>query len=228
MPKLIACGCSNTYGHGLKDISFPGKHGKINYLLGASKLAWPQKLADLLGYECVNMGIPAAPNKLIAYRLTEVDDIQPDDIIVFMWTFLLRQAILPDLTRTPNARIDDTTDILFLRRDQIPTNNSYAASESWIDWQVKYDNDYNLLNENMAWLASGNHYARSKTNNVYNYSINGGVMLPMQDRYAVNILDDIASYAYEKPRALDDAHPGEATHLRIAKQIYGDIKKGNK
>jgi hypothetical protein len=53
-------------------------------------------------------------------------------------------------------------------------------------------------------------------------------MLPMQDRYAVNILDDIASYAYEEPRALDNAHPGEATHLRIAKQIYGDIKKGNK
>jgi len=226
MPKLIACGCSNTYGHGLEDISFPGKQGKINYLLGASKLAGPQKLADMLGYECVNLAIPAAPNKLIAYRLTEVPDIQSDDIIVFMWKFLLRQCILPDIE--PDQVIEETADILFLRRDQADFNKAYKASESWIEWQAKYNTDYNLLNENMVWLASGNHYAKSKTQNVYNYSINGGVMLPMQDKYAVNIIDDIASYAYTEPLALDNAHPGEATHLRIAKQIYGDIKEGNK
>ena len=223
MPKLIACGCSNTYGHGLEDISFPGKKGKINYLLGASKLAWPSKLADMLGYECVNLAIPAAPNKLIAYRLTEVESIEPDDIIVFMWTFLLRQCILPEIE--PTDVIEDTADILFLRRDQANFNKAYKASEDWIKWQARYDNDYNLLNENMAWVAMGNHYAKSKTQNVYNYSINGGVMLPMQEKYAVNIIDDVASYAYNAPLALDDAHPGEATHLRIAKQIYGNIRK---
>ena len=223
MPKLIACGCSNTYGHGLKDISIPDKKGQINYSLGASKLAWPDRLADMLGYECVNLALPASPNKLIAYRLTEVEDIQPDDIVVFMWTFLPRQCILPNIN--PNTVIKNSRDILFLRRDQTNTNRAYHASKGWTEWEARYSNDYNLLNENMTWVASGNHFAKSKTMNVYNYSINGGAMLPMQKKYAVNIIDDVGRYAYNPPLALDNAHPGEAAHLRIAQQIYDDIKK---
>jgi hypothetical protein len=49
--RLIAFGCSNTYGEGLEDCWIPEfrKHGPK-----PSKVAWPQILADKMGRECVN------------------------------------------------------------------------------------------------------------------------------------------------------------------------------
>ena len=221
MPRVIACGCSNTYGHGLKDIT--DNFGKMYMpLRGPSKLAWPQLLADKLGYECVNLSMPASSNKLISYKLTD-QKIEKDDVVVFLWTFLLRTCILKEIdpSETLNERV------IYLHKAS-RKDESKKAAQSWVKWQAKYGTDYDLLNENMVWVSAANRYAERFTNNVYNYSINGGELFPLQDRYSVNIIEDFGKKVYNMPKALDRSHPGEEAHQEMANIIYNNIVKDNK
>jgi len=59
--RLIAFGCSYTYGAGLEDCFTPPiGHGPI-----PSKFAWPQLVANELNMECINMSSSGASNKEI-------------------------------------------------------------------------------------------------------------------------------------------------------------------
>lgn len=216
MPKLIALGCSNTYGHGLPDVTFPNGM-LISPLRKPSNLAWPQKLADLLGYKCVNISRPASSNKLIAYRLLE-QEIDEDDIVVFLWSFLLRTCIVDDAA-LPHEPLDER--VKYLHRWAANTNQKSA--QAWIKWRAKYANENDLAIENMSWLATGNHYANLHTKNVYNYTMNDRALMPYADRFKINIIQDFSKLAYKMPKALDRQHPGEEAHTEMAKFMHRKI-----
>ena len=76
MPRLVAFGCSHTYGEGLEDCWNweTRKAGPV-----ASKFAWPQILANLLKRECVNLGRRGASNKEILHNI-QMFDFEKDDI----------------------------------------------------------------------------------------------------------------------------------------------------
>ena len=82
MPTVWATGCSYTYGHGLKDChvdpDIPGPE--------PSKYAWPQLVADRLGYECVNVSKPGLGAKGAWHLLIANQQLfKPNDILVVMW-----------------------------------------------------------------------------------------------------------------------------------------------
>ena len=78
MKRLIAFGCSHTYGIGLGD---------------PSKEAWPMVLGDLLEVQkTVNKGNPGASIKEIAHTAFNFKYL-PTDIVVFLWTHLNRHCI---------------------------------------------------------------------------------------------------------------------------------------
>lgn len=83
--RLIAFGCSNTYGQGLEDcyenIKFP------------SKLAWPQLLADKLNYECINLSIPGASNALILHSISNFN-FKKSDLVLILWSYSERYTQL--------------------------------------------------------------------------------------------------------------------------------------
>lgn len=91
MPRLVAFGCSFTYGHGLPDCHIaPDLPG-----LTASKLAWPQLVADQLNLTCVNLSKPGISNKRIWRDLVEFDRLC-DDVICVMWTEPSRSCLFED------------------------------------------------------------------------------------------------------------------------------------
>lgn len=96
MSRLIAFGCSFTYGHGLKDCCFDGiKHHKIDVMHTPSKFAWPQIAADMLDLECVNCSVSGTGNKQILYNIVNFE-FKPNDIVVPMWTYFCRHMVLQD------------------------------------------------------------------------------------------------------------------------------------
>lgn len=86
--RIIAFGCSLTYGHGLEDCvdknNNPGPK--------PSKFAWPQVLANNLGTECINCSAPGASNKLILYNLQNFT-FEKNDFVVCLWTHRNRHHI---------------------------------------------------------------------------------------------------------------------------------------
>lgn len=87
MPRLVAFGCSYSYGHGLpdcideSDVLQPGPE--------PSKFAWPQLLADKLGYKCLNLSSPGAGNFEILMRVLETEFYQ-DDLVILGFSYFTR------------------------------------------------------------------------------------------------------------------------------------------
>lgn len=83
MPRLIACGCSHTYGESLpgclttKRIDDPQPP--------PSQFAWPHVLAEKLGIEYLNRAHGGASNKQISTQMLSTE-LNKDDIVVFLWT----------------------------------------------------------------------------------------------------------------------------------------------
>ena len=92
MSRLIAFGCSLTKGAGLPDI-YDKKTNYHNPKTGGSKYAWPQIIANLGNFECINLGYNASSNKLIANNILDFQ-FEYHDLCIIMWTFPLRHAIL--------------------------------------------------------------------------------------------------------------------------------------
>ena len=87
--RLIAFGCSNTYGQALPDNIV----GENNAAPPASKFAWPSVLAEKLNIEYVNKGMPAASNKLISHVIRNTN-FQDDDIVIVLWSYVDRWCII--------------------------------------------------------------------------------------------------------------------------------------
>lgn len=77
MKRLIAFGCSSTYGQGLPDC-LTGEEKP-------SKFAWPHILATDLNIECINTSTCGAPNKKILLQILDFP-FKKDDIVVTLWS----------------------------------------------------------------------------------------------------------------------------------------------
>ena len=69
--RFLAVGDSHTYGDELKDI----------------KDAWPYKLAQLIGYDVDNRGVPGSSNPAIHNRVIRAVSEQHYDLVVIGWSF---------------------------------------------------------------------------------------------------------------------------------------------
>lgn len=91
MNRIVAFGCSHTYGMGLED-SFI-EEDLLKPATSPSKLAWPALLADKLGYTCSNQSIPAGSNLEILYSILDFK-FQEGDKVVVGWTTPLRDVVI--------------------------------------------------------------------------------------------------------------------------------------
>lgn len=96
MSRLVAFGCSYTYGHGLEDCRYDGvKYTDDELIKHPSQLAWPKLAADMLGMQCVNHSLCGVGNKFTAKRIAEFE-FRPGDIAVIMWTIFTRHCVIMD------------------------------------------------------------------------------------------------------------------------------------
>jgi hypothetical protein len=87
--RIIAFGCSYTYGHGLNDcLDDNGQPGPT-----ASKLAFPSIVAKKLDFECVNLGKSGNSNKEIWNDVLNFK-FQKNDIAIITWTYYGRFCII--------------------------------------------------------------------------------------------------------------------------------------
>ena len=85
MARLVAYGCSFTYGTGLSDSYYsyePDWYGPLQPSLDQS---WAAVAARELGMTVVNRGVPGASNLEILVRALRSAH-EPGDILVFLWT----------------------------------------------------------------------------------------------------------------------------------------------
>lgn len=96
MSRLIASGCSYTYGHGLSDCDYGGINTEDDSAIhSSSSHAWPQLVARELGMECVNLARPGQGNKYICHSILNYP-IKPGDIVVPSWSFFSRTCMITD------------------------------------------------------------------------------------------------------------------------------------
>ena len=129
--KLHTFGCSITQGFALPDVVKPILDSKGNplpdrqvknridsgeiawtdiHLYEPSKHAWPQVLANKLGVPVINHARRGACFKQIARQCAVgAKDIQPNDTVIVMWTYLSRLSLQwPSRTSVPFCNIADS------------------------------------------------------------------------------------------------------------------------
>jgi hypothetical protein len=91
--KIWAFGCSQTYGHGLKDCIKEGNAPGDE----PSKFAYPQLIGNALNKEVINLSRPGASNKHMLRKIKIFQsEMSVDDIVLIGWTNKDRHIILKE------------------------------------------------------------------------------------------------------------------------------------
>ena len=207
---IVAFGCSNTYGEGLKDCWVDGKEASK-----PSKLAWPQLLGNMFYRNVVNNSKPGCSNKYIEYSVLENEHIKENDIVVILWTYYDRTTIYnedkipyrilpsdlrPEKGVVPNANLKNT---------KFYYENMHSNFDSWRDFYTRLNNVRDYLDskkiKNYHFSCEKEHPYVEKT--------------PKWNR--VNLHN--TPFVKGMPLALDNNHPGEESHKKLADIMYNVI-----
>lgn len=194
--RLVAFGCSNTYGFALPQDYTAGK------LPAPSKHAWPTVLANKLGVECVNKGLPGQSNKLISHVMSNTH-LYPTDIVVILWTYMDRWSVIEDPKYNEHNPMFHFSIASFEKnkRSRMYYKHIYNKTDHMIDthYRIDYANLY-LNNKGIK------HYQTSCT------SIEHPALIDIKFRELQHI-----------DHADDDLHPGIKAHKAIADTLYKRI-----
>jgi|TARA_B100001094_G_C18153449_1_gene785056 hypothetical protein len=210
MSKLVAFGCSLTFGSYLDDI-----HPDNNT---PSKLAWPQVLGDLAGIPVDNQANPGASNKEIAHQILNYN-FDPTDIVVVCWSFSDRFCII----RKDNM----------LRLGVWHANPKYFSSDelerekqqvSTAFFTHMHDENDMSLNQHYC-IHYANLFLNSKK--IKNYHLMARNFMKKDYKFFDTPMlteTDYLQLIVENPLALDNDHPGKQTHQLLAQEIFEETK----
>lgn len=211
MGRLVAFGCSNTYGEGLPDCWINDQYGP-----NPSKFAWPQLLADDLGLECINLGVPGTSNKQICNDILNTD-FESTDTVVIMWTYFSRSCVFQDEGRSKRILIQDITNKYFGRPHQKYNatyyKRFYTETNSNIESHMYMNLSRSILNE------------RGIKNYHANCNLSQGnlhITLPVPKWNLVDYADFNTDWLVDG--ALDNSHPGIKSQKNMSKGIKNFIK----
>lgn len=219
--RLITFGCSLTYGQNMPD----NVNAPRNVFDNPSNQSWPSFLAKLMNVPVVNYGYPGASCKEIWGKILSVD-IQPDDIVVILWTH-------PDRWCTFKADEDPTASPIYrahpsvlIHRDifsaeKIAYNESYYGHihddyDVRMDFILRANHIYDYINRKGA---KQYHYRQKRKLETFEDSITHWNFVPFSD-----ILFNHVRKQYPDDLALDNTHPGAKVYSTFASLIYEEIK----
>lgn len=198
MNRLIAFGCSMTYGHGLPDCT------SNTHLPGpvSSKLAWPEIVAQQLGRLCINMSTPGSSNKRIWHNIINFK-FKKNDIAVILWSFEDRSAVLQD-------------------KKSVYDIGHWVESDSAKTYYQHCYNRYDALMQTKLFVSHTNFLLKEKKVPVYNLTARKEAVnffklsthtTPHVPLYIIN------NYKGHYPKALDNKHPGVECHLVFGNDV---------
>lgn len=93
--RLIAVGCSQTYGHCLPDcyIEDPNTSDGLGIAPNPSKMAFPQLVGSFIGAEVHNLSFPGGSTRNMWHELMNFN-YHPDDYVICVWTFANRSMLI--------------------------------------------------------------------------------------------------------------------------------------
>ena len=205
MPRLIAFGCSNTYGEGLEDCYVPGgiRHGKPS----ASKTAWPNTFGNLLNCsEVINQSKPGASNKLIWKTIVDFN-FKQDDLVIIMWSHLERHCFFTnEHTMSLGPWINDKTN-KFYYKVFYSENDSILDFFNRADHSKRYLDSLHLVNYHTA-------VGRTTVN----------AILKSPKWFSVDFMNtSLHTIRALHPTALDGIHPGQHAHDQFANELHLEI-----
>jgi len=208
MQRLIAFGCSNTFGHGLPDCFTPETNGPGEE---PSKNAWPALLANRFKTTCINKGICGGSNVQILNSILN-SSYQQDDVVIVMWA-------------------DEDRDTVFTS----PTD--YVQLGHWItditkrDAYLELNDPYNSIV--MSWMYVHHAYLFLKHVGIKFYFLDASQNVhfylnkPRYASYVEFLKSHFRATAMPFPKALDNLHAGQAAHIEFARILFEEIKNGN-
>ena len=215
MSRLVAFGCSNTYGEGLEDCWILSPSGS-NMRDGPnpSKFAWPMVLANIMDLECVNLSLPAASNKWICNKVLNTK-LSNTDTVVFMWSYFDRTCFFQDDNTYRRLMGQDIANVTMSASDKKYTKQFYKQFYTRTDLLIE-----TFMKINFAKLFLDTH-------GIKNYHFTCDDMLtkmsvPVWNCANVTIPDGIK---HNVDFALDNQHPGPVSHSIIASQIHNYIQE---
>ena len=209
--RLIAFGCSQTYGHCLPDAFVEDKSAwdRVGIADNPSKHAFPQLIGNYLDLETVNKSWPGCSNRNIWYNAVNFD-FQPDDMVIFVWTLPNRSMIV---------RKDKTVHHLGTWPSPDKIHKAYqkltAISNSELDLEIAA---FHLIDH-------ANLYVKEKVKKVLHYKLvkaNYESMPTWTTFEFQNSLDFIIPHT-TMDYALDNQHYGIESHKSIARQMIQDL-----
>jgi hypothetical protein len=206
MNRLIAFGCSNTYGHGLSDCIDP----PFNPGPEPSKYAWPSHLAKLLNLNLVNKSICGASNFEILYNILNFK-FEPTDSVIILWTTFAR-------------------DLLFLNNSELPKYPLLKPIGTWMTkekngidikpWLMLY-NSYDLIIRSLFHIHHAENYLENLNLKNKSFVIDNTLISNIPNFFKfknieTTYLRDILLY----DKALDGNHPGPIAHKKLAELFF--------
>ena len=198
--RLVAFGCSNTYGQGLKDCWVPETR---KFGPNSSEFAWPVLLAPKLNLECVNLSYPGASNKFIWNEIVNTV-FRPTDTVIVLWTYPERWCVFdtePDMNHI--GPWENT------KQSKCFYSKLYSEKDANIDMNIRI-NHSKLYLDNIGIKNYHLVYSREDFN-----QLSWNNTLVLKTYFGV--------YANQCPKALDGEHPGLIAHQMYANQIYKEI-----
>lgn len=203
MGRLVAFGCSITYGHGLSDCLVPGNGPGLN----TSKLAWPELVADKLGIKCVNQAKCGSSNQRILHSILEFD-FEPGDIAAILWSFKGRSMVMMDDAQP---------------RDILPSHNP-ASEMDFINAYYSVHSDTDMSYQTIRSMSHASLYLKSR--NIQVASIYHSIVLnhspfPASMRSSLEFIGRKWWVDY----ASDGTHPGPKSQEILANLILPLLQK---
>lgn len=204
--RLIAFGCSNTYGQGLPDCHFTTKTGSFMPGPHPSKHAWPAQLGKMLDLKTViNMGVPGASNKQIWNNIMNFE-FEPDDFVVCHWSLIHRSCI-----------IYEHKDLLALGLWPIPEKE---VGDAYRRFLASTNSDYNLMIESCGFIDHVHCLLKDKVKHLYHIVFRKQEFDLRPKWCSFDFIAEAGYFNRSFPLALDASHTGVQGHKELAKNIF--------
>jgi hypothetical protein len=201
--RLVAFGCSHTFGHGLLDCYDP--HDITGPGNKPSNVAWPAMLAKKLNLQCINISRPGSSNKEIWYNIVNFN-FKPGDLVFILWTTAWRHCII--------------------KKDKIYDVSSWCKNKAAKSYYKHVFNEYDAnvgLNMKMSYV---DYYLKNRKIKFYQllYDSYDYEQLSFNNNSSIIPLS-MHEYLENYPKAIDNMHAGEFAHSQFATDIYKQIRE---
>ena len=223
MSRLLAFGCSNTFGHGLEDCLLENNQPAHK----PSQWAFPLLLANKLNIPCLNLAEPGSSNQDILRKILS-EDIRENDIVVILWTHYSRDVLYVE-HHAPGSNKDEKTglDYMPVGHWMIDPNNGYSSVKHIVASYYVAHTD--IDQQIRSWLAihhAENYLASLKTKSYLFFLDARNILYKKPPFLKFKNLQDLQLWEtlfVKNPRALDGNHPGLEAHQETADLMYNII-----